>query len=1462
MSSASSLAGRKSPAPNNVFGGRGNKNDAPRGGAVFGGGNKQPSSSRTPAAPSFDKRFQNAQRKKNERPVERNQNRVTKNRSGPSREPTEQTKRLSEFAFNFANKLNAQLEKDKVNPPKWLDDMGNPSKRGAVENLKDSYKKYRTRVYDVLRKAELIDDPEKRRKLEDALPFKGVCEDMCPEFEQVSRIAEYDVKAEEKQPGSDGNALWPEPSRMVKKFGRSAAGQDAPLPMDVRSVDALRRTTDYLFNDLLQSDNNLPSMHNFLWDRTRAIRKDFTFHSQKSPEEMKDLVYCFETITRFHATSLHLLSRKGFANDDFDYKQEIEQLGRTILSLVEAYDVCREKHVHCENEPEFRAYYLLLNAHDPSIAKRIPTWGKEFWFESEEVQTALSLIQAMEDVREPKGPIKPRKMTTLADTAFTNFFAIVEDPRVSYTMACIASVHFTSVRQCILKNLVRAYARHRDAPRTITASDLNEMLRFDTDDEAVEFADLHGFEFTDWVPEGREPVSEPYLRLSNKRKYVPSPRVVQSYSGTLIERKRGTQSLPYVIYNTIYEEEKGEPEGESTEDEESLFVSQTKDAPPLPPSEESSPQLGSTGFKGFSPFSQPAPTPAAPSILSRTAPANSTAATENKAEVPTATPAFSFTRPTTAATAPNPFAAPLQSQASAPAAVSSTPKPSSILSQPAPSAPATSVLSSAAAPKPLAPTGTFSFLNKSSSNATPTSSSQDTQQPGSTFLAATTSGGDAFTKKPFASLAPGNITSSTPSSSPPTAPSSLPSLGSLGAGTKPPTSFFATTATPQAPAGTTLTPDQGAKPGVPSVQTTATQAEKPQLSAASQPGPRVPSALPQPAPTFSFGGDSSTTRATPQPLFQQPPTLGVQPPQPPAPPVERDLMGDFTKWFVNGDDGLLEQFIDVTVQDLVLGAFQQFEAEEVERQRKEEDEQSWREALEHHVHRLGVKYFYRWREAARNSSTKRILRQGKEKIKAFREEERSRAKREREEAEKAAREERRAAKRRVHEDGLRLSLLAASAGSLQDKKRRRRDSSGGANGVMSQKQREEEERMLLASGIFSGMSDERAAARQVVDDVNGEGGGWPVERRHHQFPNPPVSESELEFEPRRSAMGRDYSPASASDFGSSVNGGKKEGWKTRSLREKLGLNDSGKRRMSGSSFGGGSSVDLNLNDSISSSTSRYHRKSLPAAATNFSSSVPPRKRPLSFMDGRPASAAGTDVSMDDKTAVMRKSVSGGNLKNGLSKSIHWDMRARGLVPTPDGNWVPESIVKANLANRSRQERRESNDEIFDDNDSDSLASASNLQQRLAALKQSSYPASNGVATPSLMNGGSGVFSSSLSMAPPPIPSQLLVGKRKRYAADEAAIDHEYDEDGEDLSASHRQQRPPSKKRSSGTTQQLSPSPSSFSDSNNNLRQSTTSRTSAMVEDTQRMLRELRETMDQLDADQPFFNEQLNLLGGI
>ncbi|KAK4462902.1 SAC3/GANP/Nin1/mts3/eIF-3 p25 family-domain-containing protein [Cladorrhinum samala] len=1382
------------------------------------------------------------------RPNERTTTTSGTGRNAPAGSPMERTRELSQFAFDFANKLNDHLKKEKLSAPSMPPEPGNPKKRAAIESTKDAFRKYRTRVYASLRKVEYIDDPEKRRRLQDALPFKGICEDMCPEFERVARIAEYDVKTEEKKQGADGS-MWPEPSKMVKKFGRSAAGQDAPLPMDVRSVAALGRTVDYLFKDLLQSENNLPSMHNFLWDRTRAVRKDFTFHSSKSREEMKVMVHVFETITRFHATALHLLSRKGFANEDFDQKQEIEQLGRTLLSLMEAYNVCKELGVVCPNEPEFRAYYLLLNAHDPSIPKRILTWGKETWFQSPEVQTALSLITVMDDIRETKGPLKPRRPPTLAGTAFRTFFSIVEHPRVSYTMACVAEVHFTYVRQNILKNFVKGYARHRDAPRTITASDLNKVMRFDTDEEAVEFVELHDFEFSTWVPPGKNPVSEPYLLLNNKKRGVPSPRVRQAYSGKLVERKRTTESIVDAIYTTIYEKSDGQTTQMVEDDSDSLFVPQTVPVPPAPSF--SAPTFappafggnaGNTAFGNGFGVQQPAAAPPS-SVFS--------GFQNSQPAAPAASNFFTgFNQPATAAPAappPAPGSFGVFGQPAAPnpatTAPSTTGSTSSVFGQTAkpPTAPASAAPgifsgfgNQGAAPAPSTITSTppaFSFgqpaaVAAAAKSPFPSIPPQQIAPTTKTSNPLPAFGQPAETKppenvlsqqKPFPSLDKAISSPQTPSF-PPTGQQPLPSFG--GFAPAPPTSAPSSVpaAQPSSSSSSSLVsglgvapsasafapPSQTIQPETPSATTQPASAQAAASSApsvfVSQPSPAItaPPALAypitpvkaasQPAPPstpFQFPGQAPAPAAPSfqQSTFQQS-AFPLAPAPPPSPP-KRDLLGDFTQWFVLGDDGLMEQFTENAIQNLLWEVYSAYENHKEQAKRQAEDDESWRIAREHMTHRLSVKYFYRWRESARVLAQRRILREGKQKMREYREQQRMQKKLEEEERLKAEADARRAARRKAEADRLQLSLIAKATG------RGRRNSIAFSVDDGSNMNAEEQ---LLRSGIFAGLGrDERGLVRRAV---NGEdNNNWADVSASKSYYRYPESDLELEQAP---------GPGNNRDFSPSSSVGRREGWKTRSLREKFGIEPRRSVSASGSDRNGGgfrASLPLNRSTNFSAVTPASGRRSIAGSSDGGD----PEAKRKSYMSVTSVPASATSM---------------------ISKSRHWDLRARGFVPMPDGNWLPEAVVRTRGGENEYQQHQ-----VPDDPDS--------LQSRLARLKQDSAAPTARMYAHSArgsldLDRGRSRYAGSVTggMSPPPPPlwkdSNVVVNKRKR-------------EGGNDVEMLDREISPPEKKVFTAT----GPGAGAGAGS-----------TSEMVANTQRMLRELRETMDRLDQDnRDFYQEQ-------
>jgi hypothetical protein len=461
----------------------------------------------------------------------------------------------------FATSIYDQLRSDGIYPPKWPISTNNSV---AMAKLREDHKVYRDRARDSLIRANLVDAPGVQKRLEDALVFKGVCEDMCPEMEMITRIIEPDIPSVEKG-AATGLA---ERHKMIKKLARSAAGQETPLPMDVLSVASMRRTLDYLVDNLLRTDSNLPAVHGYLWDRTRALRRDFTFHSEMCAEELEDQVYCYENIIRFHVTALHLLSRKDVRPEEFSEQQELEQLSKTLMSLMSAYETCDAKGVLCENEAEFRAYYGLFFASSPDIQSSFQrgTRSLQAWKDSDTIRTAVSLIEALQTTTSMHGPLG-NSPSHAATNMHTSYFRIVESPEVSYTMACFAEIHFGTLRRSILQQAKKAYRRPKVLAKDPTPSLLNSFLRFDTDEEAVDFIEQHGLEF---VPNEEAPhdQSRRYLDVTQR---LTQPRIRHAFSNNLVEKKRGNRSLPTVIHKTVFEDPSAQGAVKSS-DEESLFV--------------------------------------------------------------------------------------------------------------------------------------------------------------------------------------------------------------------------------------------------------------------------------------------------------------------------------------------------------------------------------------------------------------------------------------------------------------------------------------------------------------------------------------------------------------------------------------------------------------------------------------------------------------------------------------------------------------------------------------------------------------------------------------------------------------------------------------------------------------------------------------------------------------------------
>jgi hypothetical protein len=968
----------------------------------------------------------------------------------PSKTSTNSVSSSTAKSDEFANKIYTQLAKDGIKPPQWPSNPGARQQRNAMDTFREAHKAYREKARKCLIKADLIDDPDKRRTLDEALVFKGICDEMCPEWEKITRITEHDVKNAEKE--EKHGEMVAIPQKMVKRLARSAAGQEASLPMDVRSPAACRRTLNYLINELIPSDERLPTQHNFLWDRTRAIRIDLSMQAPSmGPDEIKDEIYCLETIARFHVTSLHLLSQTGFAAEDFSEQQEIEQLSKTLMSLRQRYKDCADMGVVCENETEFRAYYVLFFAWDSSIKETVESWGQDI-ATSDAIQTAMCMVESIQNTSKLHGPLAPPAPTEMAVDAASIFFSMVASPQISYTMACFAEIHFNAVRRSILRIIQKAYSRPRDGPKDLTPDFLRRRLRFDTDEEAVSFVEQHGLEF-------EEEMGRQYLVL-NPRQQLKDPRIPHAFSFDIVERKRSQKSLPEVIHQTTYEVPHDNESPQEASDDESLFVaaapaaafesednaaleselenSETPPAPTLNPSSMRSHFGGVTQQRspGFAPVNSIFGNPGGskPMTTSIHTPEQGPAGTkaENVQEVSKKKVKFGG----------NEY------------------KYIEARSSPQKSIDISSTSS-----------GIFGFPSKDGDQVGTPGASQP-NNPSSWF--------------PPNLANPSGTAANTPG-------------GSIlsGASTTPSTGFKFPTFGASSDTSTPAAAAANINPSISSVFPPKPDTQQPQsLAAPAQPSPTVfPSPIPQAkSPLFPSGNTMSTgppvaTNAealvAPSRAQTGPPTTLFSPAAtastPSQPQAKRDPIGEFTRWFICGDRGLMEDHLQSwVVKHLLEDLWENFREAEEERKRKEEDEKSWAEARKFRTYSLRVTYFYRWLDIFRKRRVVKRIQMEKEKARQWNMPENV-AKRDA--AKKAARDK---------EEREVVSLLRKNA------KEKGREESKLRESVRSQEQSVED--ALLATGIFTGGREERAAARHAAmdDDDESETSMLPSEMLYRQ----------------------------------------------------------------------------------------------------------------------------------------------------------------------------------------------------------------------------------------------------------------------------------------------------------------------------------------------------------------------------
>ncbi|KAF2031368.1 hypothetical protein EK21DRAFT_63256 [Setomelanomma holmii] len=428
-------------------------------------------------------------------------------------------------------------------------------------------------------------NPEGQMRLADSVKLYGICTDMCPEYERLRRVVEDDVKPPECTPETEHlprKQRIADESRMVKAYARSAAGMDVELVSEIRSPATCLKTIDYLMERLDHDDFDF--LHSWVWDRTRAIRKDLRTQRIEQRSEINILLTTLERSARFYLLSTHQMARTK--KIDYSHQQDIEQLNQTFMSLKERYADNRRIGYPSENEAEFWAYRLILAPlfHGSQYENELHGLPPDLR-NNPRVQVALEIYRAMKSVIFSKST-----SFIQAQANWKHFWEIVKSPSVSYLMACACEVSFQRVRHVILDALWRVYRMGSvKKPRTVdtwTMDKVKDVLGLDTEAEAFELCVIYGFTF------GQLENDQHFLDVCAKgyeRKTLDLPANMsqQDFSQAIVETKRYGRAFSAVIRAMSVQAAKkhglmidSSAGGQIMEDETSLFVPEAPIAKP------------------------------------------------------------------------------------------------------------------------------------------------------------------------------------------------------------------------------------------------------------------------------------------------------------------------------------------------------------------------------------------------------------------------------------------------------------------------------------------------------------------------------------------------------------------------------------------------------------------------------------------------------------------------------------------------------------------------------------------------------------------------------------------------------------------------------------------------------------------------------------------------------------------
>ncbi|XP_077128544.1 germinal-center associated nuclear protein-like [Ranitomeya variabilis] len=336
----------------------------------------------------------------------------------------------------------------------------------------------------------------KRTGLDQAKVFVGNCPDMCPEKERYMRDTRNQLSLYEFLPGTDKL----DHAAAIKEYSRSSADQEEPLAHELRPLPVLCMTMDYMVTNIMdQGEENYREWYDFVWNRTRGIRKDITQQDLCD----KFTVSLMEKCARFHIHCAYQLCEEPMSS--FDPKINNENLTKCLQSLKEMYQDLQNRGETCPCEPEFRGYSILLSLNKGDILREVQQFPESVR-NTEEVKYAIQVFAA------------------LNSTNFVRFFKLVRS--ASYLSSCILHCYFPQVRRDALRALNVAYTISYQRPTLFPLENMVRLLFFHDTEEATDFLTSYGLSVSEGSVElNRTAFVEPLIPFHPKRSsYISSKR--------------------------------------------------------------------------------------------------------------------------------------------------------------------------------------------------------------------------------------------------------------------------------------------------------------------------------------------------------------------------------------------------------------------------------------------------------------------------------------------------------------------------------------------------------------------------------------------------------------------------------------------------------------------------------------------------------------------------------------------------------------------------------------------------------------------------------------------------------------------------------------------------------------------------------------------------------------------------